>query len=164
MEAQEGKSLLESVRPPRLEDAGLEDCALPPEAIKEAFLKAASSVRSAFNGRDCIEDPGPSDGDLHDSLVSDEAPMPCGCAGAVKESSPERCGGKEVIGIGEEASDIVVGMEVPKEGRGRACVDGLPEEIEGKDEEEERGGFERNEEEREEEEEEDRPILAEACI
>ncbi|XP_065038414.1 uncharacterized protein LOC135673396 [Musa acuminata AAA Group] len=30
--------------PPRLEDAGLEDCALPPESIMEAFALAAISV------------------------------------------------------------------------------------------------------------------------
>ncbi|KAG6502512.1 uncharacterized protein LOC121983850 [Zingiber officinale] len=34
-----------SVRPPRLEDAGLEDCALPPESIMEAFARAAISAR-----------------------------------------------------------------------------------------------------------------------
>ncbi|XP_074572546.1 uncharacterized protein LOC141829034 [Curcuma longa] len=34
-----------SIRPPRLEDAGLEDCALPPESIMEAFARAAISAR-----------------------------------------------------------------------------------------------------------------------
>lgn len=33
---------LEAINPPRLEDAGLEDCALPLESILEAFSKAAS--------------------------------------------------------------------------------------------------------------------------
>ncbi|KAJ8505995.1 hypothetical protein OPV22_006881 [Ensete ventricosum] len=32
------------IAPPRLEDAGLEDCALPPESIMEAFALAAISV------------------------------------------------------------------------------------------------------------------------
>ncbi|KAK2988440.1 hypothetical protein RJ640_022277 [Escallonia rubra] len=40
--------LLEKIRPPRLEDAGLEDCVLPPESIKEAFLKAATAVKSTI--------------------------------------------------------------------------------------------------------------------
>ncbi|RLM79877.1 uncharacterized protein C2845_PM12G25640 [Panicum miliaceum] len=34
------------IRPPRLEDAGLEDCALPPESIAEAFSLAAAAVSS----------------------------------------------------------------------------------------------------------------------
>ncbi|KAJ6706360.1 hypothetical protein OIU79_010908 [Salix purpurea] len=47
MEAtKEGSGLLDRIVPPRLEDSGLEDCALPPDLIKEAFLKAASAVKS----------------------------------------------------------------------------------------------------------------------
>ncbi|KAJ6327542.1 hypothetical protein OIU78_014416 [Salix suchowensis] len=47
MEAtKEGSGLLDQIVPPRLEDSGLEDCALPPDLIKEAFLKAASAVKS----------------------------------------------------------------------------------------------------------------------
>ncbi|XP_052180420.1 uncharacterized protein LOC127793755 [Diospyros lotus] len=47
MEAtKEGEDLLDAIRPPRLEDAGLEDCALPPESIQEAFLKAAAALGS----------------------------------------------------------------------------------------------------------------------
>ncbi|KAM0938381.1 hypothetical protein DsansV1_C23g0177601 [Dioscorea sansibarensis] len=34
------------ILPPRLEDAGLEDCALPPDAIREAFARAADSLKS----------------------------------------------------------------------------------------------------------------------
>lgn len=164
-EAREGKPLLESIRPPRLEDAGLEDCALSPESIKEAFLKAATSLRFAINDRDCVEDPCPSDGDLHDSFVGDETQIPCGSAEAVKHISPEACGCKVVGAGGEEgSSDLVLGVEVPEKEGGRACVDGLPEiERKREEEEEEGGGFERNVEEREEEEE-DRPILAEAFI
>ncbi|GAA0149271.1 hypothetical protein LIER_08495 [Lithospermum erythrorhizon] len=44
------------VQPPRLEDAGLEDCALPPEAIHEAFLKAAMSTRPIISDSDDDED------------------------------------------------------------------------------------------------------------
>jgi hypothetical protein len=52
---------LEAINPPRLEDAGLEDCALPLESILEAFSKAASissvsrfsnSVDDASEGED----------------------------------------------------------------------------------------------------------------
>uniref|UniRef100_A0A7N0ZUY5 Uncharacterized protein n=1 Tax=Kalanchoe fedtschenkoi TaxID=63787 RepID=A0A7N0ZUY5_KALFE len=39
---------LSEFRPPRLEDVGLEDCALPPDSIREAFLKAAAAVGSRF--------------------------------------------------------------------------------------------------------------------
>ncbi|KAH7651466.1 hypothetical protein IHE45_20G059200 [Dioscorea alata] len=35
-----------AIRPPRLEDAGLEDCALPPDKIREAFARAADSLKS----------------------------------------------------------------------------------------------------------------------
>lgn len=45
-ETADGLEPLEAIRPPRLEDAGLEDCALPPEAIQEAFFRAANSVQS----------------------------------------------------------------------------------------------------------------------
>ncbi|KAK4761098.1 hypothetical protein SAY87_005991 [Trapa incisa] len=50
MEGREGAELsrinMDEVLPPRLEDAGLEDCALPVESIHEAFLKAAIAVGS----------------------------------------------------------------------------------------------------------------------
>ncbi|KAM7486586.1 hypothetical protein LguiA_002595 [Lonicera macranthoides] len=74
------EGLLETIRPPRLQDAGLEDCALPPDSIKEAFLKAATAVNSRaasilspsgeeeLDG-DCVNDPWPSAGKLSDTLV-----------------------------------------------------------------------------------------------
>ncbi|KAL9681083.1 hypothetical protein QQ045_012864 [Rhodiola kirilowii] len=40
--------LLAEIRPPRIEDAGLEDCALSPNSIREAFLKAATAVGSRY--------------------------------------------------------------------------------------------------------------------
>uniref|UniRef100_A0A7N0TC49 Uncharacterized protein n=1 Tax=Kalanchoe fedtschenkoi TaxID=63787 RepID=A0A7N0TC49_KALFE len=51
---------LSEFRPPRLEDAGLEDCALPPDSIREAFLKAAAAVGARFDDDhdevdDCID-------------------------------------------------------------------------------------------------------------
>nr|KAJ0205380.1 hypothetical protein LSAT_V11C500276620 [Lactuca sativa] len=39
-------SLLDKINPPLLEDVGLEDCALHPDSIQEAFLKAATAFRS----------------------------------------------------------------------------------------------------------------------
>ncbi|XP_057452871.1 uncharacterized protein LOC130744730 [Lotus japonicus] len=42
----EQSGLLHQILPPRLEDAGLEDPALPPESIHQAFLKAAAAVKS----------------------------------------------------------------------------------------------------------------------
>ncbi|XP_022714983.1 uncharacterized protein LOC111274531 [Durio zibethinus] len=76
--------LLEKILPPRLEDAGLEDCALPPDSIHEAFLKAASAVKSRAatffhsDGEDevgtaCVDYPFPDNGkcssDILDSLL-----------------------------------------------------------------------------------------------
>ncbi|OVA10660.1 hypothetical protein BVC80_59g52 [Macleaya cordata] len=76
--AKEEGGLLNTIRPPRLEDAGLEDCALSHESIKEAFFKAANSLRS-LAGTDvesdsddhCIEDKTlpPNNGGLSDSLI-----------------------------------------------------------------------------------------------
>ncbi|KAJ4972073.1 hypothetical protein NE237_005172 [Protea cynaroides] len=72
--------LLLPIQPPRLEDAGLEDCTAP-EAIKEAFLKAAKYISSPASSiltnaedkedddKSCIQDPTPSDGKLSDTLV-----------------------------------------------------------------------------------------------
>ncbi|KAE8674109.1 hypothetical protein F3Y22_tig00111769pilonHSYRG00409 [Hibiscus syriacus] len=42
----ESTELLDKILAPCLEDAGLEDCALPPDSIHEAFLKAASAIKS----------------------------------------------------------------------------------------------------------------------
>ncbi|XP_042063665.1 uncharacterized protein LOC121807459 [Salvia splendens] len=55
--AGETKSIaIDSIIP--LEDAGLEDCSLPPDSIREAFWKAASAVRSiASDEGGCVEDP-----------------------------------------------------------------------------------------------------------
>lgn len=83
--------IMDEILPPRLEDAGLEDCALPVESIREAFLKAASAVGSrggsAFTSyeeeddeeddgsetleksSDCSDDPPPAT--LHSDVVID---------------------------------------------------------------------------------------------
>ncbi|KAF2323413.1 hypothetical protein GH714_035351 [Hevea brasiliensis] len=60
---QESTGLLLKILPPRLEDAGLEDCTLPLESIKEAFFKAASAIKSGTTSSfsdeeedDCVQD------------------------------------------------------------------------------------------------------------
>lgn len=87
MESTENQSgLLHQIIPPRLEDAGLEDPALPPELIHEAFLKAAAAVKSGaasiFSGDDdCLDDPTPTEDDVSDVVdviePENEAPGPC---------------------------------------------------------------------------------------
>nr|KAJ0214318.1 hypothetical protein LSAT_V11C400219520 [Lactuca sativa] len=42
-------SLLDKIKPSLLEDEGLEDCALPPDSIQEAFLKAAMLSAHIFS-------------------------------------------------------------------------------------------------------------------
>ncbi|KAG5540978.1 hypothetical protein RHGRI_021013 [Rhododendron griersonianum] len=55
--------MLDKIQPPRPEDTGIEDYALPPDSIKEAFLKAATTVVSRatliFEKEEerCVEDP-----------------------------------------------------------------------------------------------------------
>jgi len=65
-------NIIASIIPPRLEDAGLEDCALCAEGINEAFLKGPKAMKSkpssVFHDGECIEDPVPSNGELTDSL------------------------------------------------------------------------------------------------
>ncbi|GFZ11792.1 hypothetical protein Acr_23g0001770 [Actinidia rufa] len=155
----EVENLPEKIRPPRLEDAGLEDCALPPDSIKEAFLKAASAVRSRaasiFSASDdeeghCVSDPWPNVGEESDTLVGirhgvDPPPGPC---------ASEKGGG-----VPEVKADklVVAGPEVAE---GKDCVDGLR----GLKIGEGGGKKSRNEEESEEERESERPILAEAYV
>lgn len=133
MEGTEGGAggILGKILPPRLEDAGLEDCALPPEAIKEAFGKAATAVRSnisASSGDDeaeghCVNDPSIEAGDSSDALVgiTDGVDyVPGGCAN-------EKGGGDEVTvrDEGEKVDQVVIGgPSVPASGED-ACVDGL---------------------------------------
>jgi hypothetical protein len=77
--------LLQQIIPPRLEDAGLEDPALPPESIHEAFLKAAAAVKSRIftsSGEDdCIDDPKPAGEDASDvvGVIEPENEEPGAC-------------------------------------------------------------------------------------
>ncbi|MCI14064.1 hypothetical protein A2U01_0035191, partial [Trifolium medium] len=87
MESTEKQSgLLHQILPPRLEDAGLEDPALPPESIHEAFLKAAAAVKSSaasiFSGEDdCVDDPTPTEEKVSDAVdvIEPESEAPGAC-------------------------------------------------------------------------------------
>ncbi|CAK9161489.1 unnamed protein product [Ilex paraguariensis] len=123
------EGLLEKIRPPRLEDAGLEDCALPPESIKEAFFKAATAVKShaasifSASGDEpedsCLNDPWPTFGESSDKLV-----------GVIPGTEPsgscvsEKGGGVPgVVGAGLADTEKMVEPEVPE--GGEAWGDGL---------------------------------------
>ncbi|XP_047046367.1 uncharacterized protein LOC124651314 [Lolium rigidum] len=152
----------ELIRPPRLEDAGLEDCALPPESIAEAFSLAAMAVSSRFprlslsddededDERDaplatrggCVEDAGPTCGAIPDALVG---------AGGAREGGADEVvvvgggggegGSDEVVVVGrgdEEDRVVVVGEELQKKlGQEKGCVEGIRKEEERKKKEEE---------------------------
>lgn len=127
MEATEG--IFEKIRPPRIEDAGLEDCALPPESIKQAFLKAASAVRSSLLSDDedestCVHDPWE---ESSDALVgiTPENEAPGSCAGKKGGEVPERLGDQVVDGVSDAdvaKGDVVVGIGEVSEG-GECCVE-----------------------------------------
>ncbi|KAK3219786.1 hypothetical protein Dsin_013756 [Dipteronia sinensis] len=149
MEAtKEGTGVLNNILPPRLEDAGLEDCALPPDSIKEAFLRAASAVSSRastlFHDDDddddpasCVDDPWPAAAkDAASDTVVGVPPVP---------EAPGPCGVLKGDGVVEEGEDkvVVVGGGDLEEGKGGdGCVEGLKglsieeEEKKGKEEKE----------------------------
>nr|XP_027125054.1 uncharacterized protein LOC113741667 [Coffea arabica] len=137
MEAtEEVGGLLGKIMPPRLEDAGLEDCALPPESIKEAFLKAATAVRSIVSassddegaeGR-CVNDPWPKVEGSSDELVGISGSVddfPGGCQTEKRGALPDVAGDEVSVQDAEEKVDeVVVGGPALPEGGG-ACIDGL---------------------------------------
>ncbi|KAJ4718122.1 Mucin-5AC like [Melia azedarach] len=145
--------LLDTILPPRLEDAGLEDCALPPDSIKEAFFKAASAVKSRATSffheddeRDapgpCVDDPWPRAKDAKDTVVGvgafPDAPGPCGPVkgGGVVEEGVDKV---VVVGGGNEAAEgdrvVVPGGDAAEEKRGGGCVEGERGKNGGKSEE-----------------------------
>jgi len=129
-------NIITSIIPPRLEDAGLEDCALSVEGIKEAFLKAAKAMKykssSVFHDGECIEDPEPSNGELTDSLEG-ISQMPNG------PDESQSCVGSRVGGLVEEGTDKFVDFgdkgvqdevidaqfSIKHPGEDGACVQGL---------------------------------------
>ncbi|KAK9078321.1 hypothetical protein SSX86_002386 [Deinandra increscens subsp. villosa] len=166
-------SLLDTIQPPRLEDAGLEDCALPADSIQEAFLKAASAVKSRIfhatsddeSEGECVNDPWPGNGSSGDKLVGIEAEAdPSGsCVPKKGGELPAVNGDEVVVGGGEGMTDKVVEPEVPDEAE-KSCVDGLQGLKIG---EKKVGGSEtaaESNEGEEEDEDEKRPVLTEVCI
>lgn len=158
MEAtKEGTGLLDQIVPPRLEDAGLEDCALPPDLIKEAFLKAASAVKSRatsiFSDEDesaeCVQDPWPEGAKFASDKLVGVPPVP-GASDALVgiemgKETPGSCVAEKGGGVVEEDGDkvVVVGGDVEeKENERGGCLgDGLKKKEEnGSEEEGEREG------------------------
>ncbi|RVW69463.1 hypothetical protein CK203_054482 [Vitis vinifera] len=121
MEAARGEKdggLLRTLRPPRLEDAGLEDCALPPDSIKEAFLKAATAVRSRAGSILTTDNDEDDDGCLNGPW-----PTATGKGGIPGVMGDEVGAGVTDATKAEEKSDKVVGGELREEGK--ECVDAL---------------------------------------
>ncbi|MBA0594889.1 hypothetical protein Gorai_011778 [Gossypium raimondii] len=177
----ETTGLLDKILPPRLEDAGLEDCALPPDSIHEAFLKAASAVKSRaaniFHSDDedevergCLDDPFPDKGkcssdvlvsppcpDMSDAVVvggGSSDPTSDAVEGCVKEKG---CG-KEV----EEGKDmVIVGGDGGEAADGKGCLD---DELKGlKIKGEEKKKKNQNQED-DDEREKEKPILVEGFV
>ena len=119
---------------------GLEDCALSPDSIKEAFFKAATAVKShaaailTSNDEDdgCVTDRWPDAADRSDAVIGGspearESPRPCAAVNgrvekvgvavddvvvAVGITWEENVGDEEVVGSEEERGE-------------NDCVDGL---------------------------------------
>jgi hypothetical protein len=127
MELQGNVGFLSSV-PPKLEDAGLEDCALPIEGVQEAFRIAAEKAKAAadslkinLKGSDedvggCLSDPKPTIGDLKDAGI--------GLAGSTPDES---CVETNTGGLLEEGTDAVVDpVGEPKEDKLVGGIDVQP--------------------------------------
>ena len=137
----EQHGLLHQILPPRLEDAGLEDCALPPESIHQAFLKAAAAVKSAAaifsddddeTAGDCVNDPWPAAAEgTSDAVIGIEPENEPPGACAVEKGCEE--GGDEVKvsgGSGGEVEEVVEEIVVGEgaklgEGEEEPCIDEL---------------------------------------
>ncbi|TVU09266.1 hypothetical protein EJB05_42724, partial [Eragrostis curvula] len=132
---------------PRLEDAGLEDCALPPESIAEAFSLAAEAVSSRLarfplyesddeddrTAGGCVDDAVPARGPVPDVLVgggsgdggADEVVVVGGGGGVGGDKLVVGGSGEEedrVVVVGEERGEKMLGKE-------EGCVEGVGEGI-----------------------------------
>ncbi|ERN15613.1 hypothetical protein AMTRI_Chr03g145010 [Amborella trichopoda] len=125
----EEESVILKMAPPRLEDAGLEDCALSLESIKLAFAKAADSLKSQ------AIDPSDDGQDVPDSLQDvplDEEegnPNPKSCGNRIP-IVPEQDSGHDSLLIGSNTVEVEDGDDLLEPGlpgseEGRACVEGL---------------------------------------
>ncbi|CAO2815396.1 unnamed protein product [Amaranthus hypochondriacus] len=137
----EDLNLLNKIIPPHIDDAGLEDCALPPHSIQEAFFKAASAVGSRASSifsedtGGCVTDPWPEKSVQSDSLLgieSESTPSePCAVGKGVP-SGKECESGSDVVVVGdrieediEKKDEVVVVGDCEEGGDGKDCVDGL---------------------------------------
>ncbi|XP_058004969.1 sulfite exporter TauE/SafE family protein 3 isoform X1 [Hevea brasiliensis] len=149
---QESTGLLLKILPPRLEDAGLEDCTLPLESIKEAFFKAASAIKSGTTSSfsdeeedDCVQDRWPEAKDLSDEVVggSPSAAMPDTFVGVdTGMDVPGHCVAEKGGGVVWEGGDKVVagGGDVEDKDREKGCVDDGLKGLKIGDKKEENGG------------------------
>ncbi|KAI4355640.1 hypothetical protein L6164_004390 [Bauhinia variegata] len=169
----EDSGWLHKILPPLLEDAGLEDCALPPDSIKEAFFKAAAAAKSRaasiFSGEDdddarCVKDPWPTAEDASDAVVGMEPGNdPAGSYTVEKEGGIGGMGGEDIkVGGGVEVADIgdevVVGEGGVKLGEeGKSCADEL-QGLKIEEDAKKGGGGE------EEKKEDERPTLVEGFV
>ncbi|KAJ9190187.1 hypothetical protein P3X46_001415 [Hevea brasiliensis] len=174
---QESTGLLHKILPPRLEDAGLEDCALPDESIKEAFFKAASAIKSGAASLfsddeedDCVQDPWPEAKGLTDEVIggSQDSAMLDTLVGVDTETEVQGpCVAKKSGGVVWEGGDKVVvgGSDVEEKEREKGCVDDGLKGLKIGDKKEENGGAAGgNGDEEQEEKEGERPILTEGFV
>ncbi|KAF8086907.1 hypothetical protein N665_0609s0037 [Sinapis alba] len=158
--AKERVGLLDKIIPPALADAGLEDCALPPESIHEAFRKAADAVKSRAaslfehdeeEGGGCVADPRP--GTETKPVLGDSDTIIVG-GGNGGDSGP--C----LVGKGNEKMEDALVVAGEGGGEGKSCGDGLKDiEVEGVE-----NSKEENNQSEEDEEEEMKPILVEGFV
>ncbi|KAL0910520.1 hypothetical protein M5K25_021511 [Dendrobium thyrsiflorum] len=137
-----------AIRPPRLDGAGLEYCALPSKSIMEAFSRVAGSIKSHVaaaaslsgfaddsvdgEGGGCIQDPGPINGQIPDKLLGIGEMFPpalplCGNGGKQAEIEDAK-DDVVVIGAGGGEMDsgrvVVVGGAGYEGGKGGCTGDG----------------------------------------
>ncbi|XP_027344867.1 uncharacterized protein LOC113857266 [Abrus precatorius] len=165
----ENSGLLHQILPPRLEDAGLEDPALPPESIHQAFLKAAAAVKSRASSifaadadeddADCINDPWPTAKDASDAVIGIEPEIEPPGACTVERGCEAVADEVRVGGDGVEVEDEVVVGEGVRLGEDKEpCVDELQGlDIKEKEEDVKKGGDEDDEKEK-------KPTLAEGYV
>ncbi|KAF8649144.1 hypothetical protein HU200_064409 [Digitaria exilis] len=142
------------IRPPRLEDAGLEDCALPPDSIAEAFSLAAAAVSSrlarfplsedsddeegdasALRGGGCVDDARPGGGAVPDAdaLVGGGATGDRGADEVLVVGGGAGGGCEDTVVIGDRAKEedrvVVVGEGRGDQNLGKedGCVNGIRE-------------------------------------
>ncbi|KAG2268376.1 hypothetical protein Bca52824_062931 [Brassica carinata] len=141
MEAgKERVGLLDKILPPALADAGLEDCALPPDSIHEAFRKAADAVKSRAA-----------------SLFEHHDEEEGGCVADPRPASKERR--RSPFSEGNEKLEDALAV-AGEGGEGKSCGDGLKDlDVEGIE-----SSGEKKDQNEEDEEEEKKPILVEGFV